>query len=625
MSEPITRELPALQLRATISAESVKADSRTVDVVWSTGARVLRGYFDRYWEELSMRPEHVQLGRLQSGAPLLDSHNAYSLDGVIGVTESARIEKGQGIARVRFARDEDNEAAGRFLRMVRDGVIRNVSVGYMVHRLEKVETTSDKIPVMRATLWEPFEISLVPIGADAAAGVRAAGEPTNPCQFFMRSIMEKHEQENIPAEDMAVERERCARIMRGARTLGVPDELAEEMIRDGVSAADAAARMIDEHAKRSPTRTIKPGGRARIEPMDSIDSAADFRAAASDAILMRAGVRVTKPHPAVGDVSGSVHDIARTCVSRAGRTVGKGNEALIRGAMTTGDFPLILADSMHKATRTGYEQEPASHRDWIRAVPVSDFRDQNRPILGSAPALEHVIEHGEYEHGSMTEDSTSYRIKKYGKIVALSWEAMVNDDLSAFMRIQPSMGQAARRLEADLVYDLFTENTSTGPTMQDGIFLFHVDHGNLTSAGALSSTTLGAARTKLRKQTALGGGYMSLVPRFLIVPAELEQDAEILLASATRVISSSIEADTPQWIAQLQLVVEPRLAATAFYLAADNGQIDTIEMGLLDENFGGPYLEEEREFNKDSYRWKVRHTVGVKALDWRGLVKVPTS
>jgi hypothetical protein len=69
--------------------------------------------------------------------------------------------------------------------------------------------------------------------------------------------------------------------------------------------------------------------------------------------------------------------------------------------------------------------------------------------------------------------------------------------------------------------------------------------------------------------------------------------------------------------------VEPRLASSAAFLAADSTQIDTIEMGLLDENMGGPYIEIEQGFGTDESRWKIRHTVGAKALDWRGLVKMP--
>jgi hypothetical protein len=159
--------------------------------------------------------------------------------------------------------------------------------------------------------------------------------------------------------------------------------------------------------------------------------------------------------------------------------------------------------------------------------------------------------------------------------------------------------------------------------MQDGTVLFHSTHANLTSSGAFDAAQLGAGRALLRKQTALGGGYLSLVPRFLIVPAERETAAEVILANATR--RTTAEKSTPEWIANLELVVEPRLANTAVYLAADPSQIDTCELGLLDENMGGPVIEEEREFRIDAAHWKVRHVCGAAFLDWRGIVRMPVS
>jgi hypothetical protein len=123
----------------------------------------------------------------------------------------------------------------------------------------------------------------------------------------------------------------------------------------------------------------------------------------------------------------------------------------------------------------------------------------------------------------------------------------------------------------------------------------------------------------------VGGGYLSLVPRFLLVPAEKETAAEQLLAAATRQTVAGPTAITPEWVAQLQLVVEPRLAATAAYLFADSAQIDTLELGLLTENMDGPAILEDREFVRDVFRTKVRHVFGAKFLDWRGTVKMPIS
>lgn len=421
---------------------------------------------------------------------------------------------------------------------------------------------------------------------------------------FTRDLIER----GVPLEACrAAVLERLAAYSDSLPPFSTPPAMERNMMLD----ADGHARELP------PTRpAITPGN----------DAGEDFRRAAIDSIMLRTGIEVKKPHAAAGDVSSSVHDLARICLSRAGKSSSRifGGEArgldLIKRAMTTSDFPNILSGALHATIRRGYEEEPATHRAWVRVVPVPDFRDQERPILGSAPSLDVVLEHAEYTHGYLTDDKTSYRVEKFGKIVALSWEVLVNDNLSAFLRLQPVLGQAARRKEADLVYAILAAN----PVMQDGVALFHTaTHGNMTSSAAFDATQLSAGRTLLRKQTALGGGYLALAPRYLIVPVEKETAAETLLANATRRATS--EKVTPEWISNLQLVVEPRLASTAVYLASDPNQIDTVELGLLEENASGPIIEEEREFGKDIFSWKVRHVCGAKALDWRGLVKMPVT
>jgi hypothetical protein len=184
--------------------------------------------------------------------------------------------------------------------------------------------------------------------------------------------------------------------------------------------------------------------------------------------------------------------------------------------MTTSDFPALLEDAQGKALRVGFEQE-ISTLDWTRSVLVDDFKSQKRRILGSAPDLELVLEHGKYRQGVMDEEaSVPYVVKKYGRIVSLTYEALTNDDLSAFLRVQPALGIAARRLESDLVYQHLLENAGAGPTMQDSNPLFDdANHGNVTDTfAALDANALSAARMLLRRQTAVGGGQLNLNPIF---------------------------------------------------------------------------------------------------------------
>lgn len=83
---------------------------------------------------------------------------------------------------------------------------------------------------------------------------------------------------------------------------------------------------------------------------------------------------------------------------------------------------------------------------------------------------------------------------------------------------------------------------------------------------------------------------------------------------------------TPEWVARLQLVVEPRLnPAHGFYVAAHYGQIDTCELATLEADDGVPYVEEEDEFARDAKHYKVRHSFDAKFIDWKGIVRVPIS
>lgn len=174
-----------MQTRA-ISVSAFDVEARTVDLVWTTGARVLRYDWYReepYEEELVVSAEAVDLTRLNSGAPLLAAHSQWSLAGILGVVVRALIENGEGHARVRFAKAEDDPDADRVFRKVVDGIIRNVSVGYLLRKVERIRQASGMM-LWRVIEWQPYEISFVAVGADAGAGVRSADAPTYPIVFL---------------------------------------------------------------------------------------------------------------------------------------------------------------------------------------------------------------------------------------------------------------------------------------------------------------------------------------------------------------------------------------------------------------------------------------------------------
>lgn len=358
----------------------------------------------------------------------------------------------------------------------------------------------------------------------------------------------------------------------------------------------------------------------------------DFIAAASDALAIRAGVKVAKPHPGARDIQGmGMREIMAACASRAGHRLdfgGRNTLATIKAALTTSDFPAILENSLGKALRSGFEAEPSTHEAWTNRVLVPDFKPQTRVLLGSAPDLLEVPEGGEYTHGSMDDDrSVPYAVGKFGRIVQLTWEAIINDDLGAFSRMMQALGQAAARSEADNVYSMFAENSGAGPLMQDGNKLFDsTNHGNVADTSAsLTADALGAARVLLRRQKAVGGGALNLTPRYLLVAPEQEQAAETLLAAGARSLAQGTNNElVPPWLATLELVVEARLSGSALYLLTAPMTVDTAEVGWLEAD-NGPVIVEQDGWSTDSRAYKVRHAFGTRWLDWRGVVKMPLS
>ncbi|MBK1793540.1 HK97 family phage prohead protease [Devosia sp. WQ 349] len=165
----------------------------SIELVWSTGAAVRRRDYrtDSIFDEvLSLAPNHVRLDRLNAGAPLLDTHDDSNLASVLGsvVPGSAKVADGLGIARVRLS-----EAPGDadIVSKIRDGIIRNISVGYRIHQSIVSVGDDGDTEVRTAIDWEPLEISAVPVPADAGSQIRSGSDDTMSQSGLRRATAEE--------------------------------------------------------------------------------------------------------------------------------------------------------------------------------------------------------------------------------------------------------------------------------------------------------------------------------------------------------------------------------------------------------------------------------------------------
>jgi len=172
----------------------VDAETRTVDVVFTTGAAVRRRRFTGwdssvpYDEILVVSESAVDLTRLNAGGPVLDSHGTWSLDSLRAVVDRAWIDGKEGKATIRFPAAGTHEASDRLFAMVEQQIVRNVSCGYSQDKV-RVERAAKEGEVEKWIVerWTPIEISFVTVNADPGAQVRAADDddrsPVFPVEF----------------------------------------------------------------------------------------------------------------------------------------------------------------------------------------------------------------------------------------------------------------------------------------------------------------------------------------------------------------------------------------------------------------------------------------------------------
>ncbi len=150
-----------------VERQAIDEEARTATLAFASEAP-----YERWWgvEILDVGATSMRQGRMRSGANLLMDHDTRD---VVGVVESVEIGADR-VARavVRFGKSVRAEEVWQD---VREGIRRNVSVGYMIHKAVLVETV-DGVETYRITDWEPFEVSLVSVPADASVGVGRSAE-----------------------------------------------------------------------------------------------------------------------------------------------------------------------------------------------------------------------------------------------------------------------------------------------------------------------------------------------------------------------------------------------------------------------------------------------------------------
>ena len=269
-----TIEAMPLERTFTIQSRAVDDEARTVEISFSSEEP-----YERYFgsEVLSHNPQSVRLARLNGGAAVLVNHDSGDQ---VGVVDSARIDGDmKGRAVIRFSKSQRGQDV---FQDVKDDIRQLVSVGYRIHRYETVEREgmSDLVTV---TDWEPFEVSIVAIPADATVGVGRSAEElletkikAKQKEVHMETIKEEVQVEAVTFDATAertkirTEEKNRTEAIRGLSDLHDLGDLAKQGISEGWSLTDfnkKALEVVGERNQKARTES-RHSGEVDLSPKD---------------------------------------------------------------------------------------------------------------------------------------------------------------------------------------------------------------------------------------------------------------------------------------------------------------------------------------------------------------------
>ncbi|MCD7857740.1 MAG: hypothetical protein LUG55_08100 [Clostridiales bacterium] len=428
---------------------------------------------------------------------------------------------------------------------------------------------------------------------------------------------------------VAAERTRISEISSMCRDFGID---AQQYIQDG-STVDAvrAAILTQLRSTHAPvTSGINITGSGEDE----------FRADASDGLLLRGGLEVDKPSNGARQFAGmSLRDLAIECLERSGVSAARrmSSDELFSTLMQrqyynpTAAFPAILDNAVEKAYVEGHRTAAVTFDRWTRKGSLKDFKiHDNNYIAGPVGDFLEVPEGGELKNDKPTDAHLPVRrIKTYGKQFTLSRQAFINDDIDLVTRIPARYAAAARRTINTQCYKILLNN----PNIYDGTALFSSAHSNLLTAG--TGITRSAVQNMILALSTQKDEFDQPIivrPGAIIVPAGLAFDVYTLFNSPYIETSDNTQAVNPIYnqYRNLEIIEDPTINALAggfgnvmpWFMTANSADSAFIEVDYLNGQ-EIPNIRRMETPGQLGFVWDIYLDWGINVMDYRGCIKNP--
>lgn len=269
--------------------------------------------------------------------------------------------------------------------------------------------------------------------------------------------------------------------------------------------------------------------------------------------------------------------------------------ATLRAAFTTQTLPYVFENVLNKTLLAIYEGLPSVAKQICKISRCTDFKQVSRVRLLGSGAWTQVGADGELKHGTVSDEKLTNQADTYGQYLMITRQDWINDDLGALEDLSRYMAMMGNQIVEDTFFALLLSNPNN---------FFHANNANLGSTGAFGDTSLKALRTLFRKQKKGPGSKeknkrpLNIPPSILLVPVELEHEADVLIGSANMMVgdrASDVNTTTTKLgtnnphRGKYQVLSAPQLSddyftgysTTAFYLFADPNMLAAFDLMFL--------------------------------------------
>jgi hypothetical protein len=296
---------------------------------------------------------------------------------------------------------------------------------------------------------------------------------------------------------------------------------------------------------------------------------------------------------------------------------------VMKAAFSIHSLTTILSATGNKILLDGFSAIPQSWRQVAAVRSVSDFKTVTAYRMNASLEYEEVGPGGAIQHGTLSQETYTMQAKTYARMLALTRQDIINDDLGAFNDLRNRLGLGAAIKMQKVFWTAWLAAYS-------GAAFWTAARGNLVTSSALGEAGLNTAVAAFRNMLGPDGNLLSLEPDRILVPSALEVTARKLYVSqeqrdttsSTKFPTANIYYNrfTPIVIPELGNSAYTGYSATTWYLLTNPAVLASAAMCFLN-GVQNPTIEStDADFDVLGIQFRGYHDFGVSMTEYRASV-----